>query len=255
VEVPAPGAVPPRAAPRASSTPAEEDTRRAVLALLPLASDPNLFARLGLPRGASPDDVKTTYLQLVRRFHPDRCSSPAFADLQGSLRELISGLNEAYSTLTDGTRRREYLAQGAKGGTAGAPAGAEAARIDAEKAEACIRTRDLARARSFLESAVRADRRPEYLAALASVLLADPRAPDRTRARAVLEEAMKDPTCDRAFVIAGEMAKADGDESRAERLFRSALRANPRNADAIREVKTLEARTRTRGEARSDAKK
>jgi curved DNA-binding protein CbpA len=246
---PAPGAA------RVPGTAAEEDTRRAILALLPLANDPNLFARLGLRRGASPEEVKTTYLQLVRRFHPDRLSAPAFADLQGSLRDLLAGMNEAYSTLTDGARRRAYLAQASLGGTAIGAAAAEAARVDAEKAEACIRTRDLGRARTFLESALRADRRPEYLVALAAVLLGDPRAPDRTRARAVLEEAMKDPSCDRAFFLAGEMARADGDEPRAERHYRAALRANPGNADAARELKALESRTRNRAEARADAKK
>jgi curved DNA-binding protein CbpA len=236
-------------------TAVEEATRRALLAILPRVGQPDLFARLGVRRGASPEDVKAAYLELVRRFHPDRCSSPAFADLQGALRDLLAGLNEAYSTLTDGARRRDYLAQAAHGGTATGAAAAEAARIDAEKAEACLRTRDFARARTFLESAVRADRRPGYLAALAAVLLADPRAPDRTRARAVLEEAMKDPSCDRAFALAGGMARADGDEARAERLYREALRANPRNAEAARAVKELQARARDRVEDRTDAKK
>ena len=55
----------------------EAEIRRALEAALPLARESDLFARLGLPRGASPEEVKAAYLQLVKQFHPDRFGAPA----------------------------------------------------------------------------------------------------------------------------------------------------------------------------------
>lgn len=244
-------AAPPK---RTPGTPAEEEARRALLAILPLAADPNLFARLGLPTGAGPDEVKTTYLQLVRRFHPDRLATPAFADVQASLRTFLAGINEAYATLTDPARRREYLSQYARGGRATSAAAAESAKVDVERAEAALQAREFSRARMFLEAALRADRRSAYLVLLARAILGDPAQPDRERARGLLEEAMKDATCDAAFVMAGEMARRDGDATRAEKLFRAALRANPRNAEAARMVREFDSHLRSRADARRDAK-
>jgi Tfp pilus assembly protein PilF len=71
----------------------------------------------------------------------------------------------------------------------------------------------------------------------------------------LLAEATKDPSCDRAFFLAGVVARQEGEEARAERMFRAALAANPRNADAAREVKLVEGRRREAADARSSGKK
>ena len=42
--------------------------------------------------------------------------------------------------------------------------------------------------------------------------------------------------------VAGILARDESDESGAERWFRAATRANPRNADAVRELRLLESR-------------
>jgi curved DNA-binding protein CbpA len=233
----------------------EAEVRRALEAALPLARETDLFARLGLPRGASVDEVKTAYLQAVRRFHPDRHTSPAVADLQHGLREVLAALNEAYAVLSDKARRAEYLAVASGGGRATTDAAAAQARVDARRAEAATQAGDHARARIFLEAAVRSDRRPEYLIALAAAILAGGRAEERPRARTHLEEAMRDATCAPAFLAAARMARDDGDIDRAEKLYRGALRADPRSEDAARELKQLQGRRQSRAEARADAKK
>ena len=51
------------------------------------------------------------------------------------------------------------------------------------------------------------------------------------------------------------MARDDGDPDRAEKLFRAALRADPRNEEAARELRQVQGRRQSRAEARSDAKK
>jgi hypothetical protein len=81
-----------------------------------------------------------------------------------------------------------------------------------------------------------------YQAALAFACIVDPTRKDLERARALLAEATKDPKCDRAFYTAGILARDEKDDGNAERMFRLALVANPRNADAVRELRGLEAR-------------
>ena len=236
-------------------TPAEREIRRALEAALPLARDTDLFARLGLPRGATTEDVKGAYLRLVKQFHPDRYGSPALADLQAGLRDVLSALNEAYATLSDRARRTDYLARSASGGRAATEATAAAARADFQKGEAARRTGDHARARLFFESAVRGDQRADYLVALAAETLVSGKPEDRERARRHLTEAMKDPTCSGAFLAAGVMAREENDPDRAEKLFRASLKADPRNEEAARELHQIQGRRKVRADARSDAKK
>ena len=233
----------------------EAEIRKALEAALPLARESDLFARLGLPRGASPEEVKASYLQLVKQFHPDRFGAPGLADLQAGLREVLSALNEAYGVLSDRVRRNEYLARSSTGGRAPTEAAAAAARADFQKADAARRTGDHARARLFLEAAVRSDRRPDLLVALAVETLKSGKPADWEKARRHLEEAMKDPVCGEAFLEAGKMARDDGDPDRAEKLFRAALRAAPRNEEAARQLREVQGRRQSRAEARSDAKK
>jgi curved DNA-binding protein CbpA len=225
----------------------------------PRAREKDFFARLGIPKTSERNQVKLAYLAIAKQFHPDRFLSPGLSDLAATVKELFAAVNEAYETLSDNKKRAEYLSRtipgaAGKGGEAGAEA-ASAARIDFQKGEACVKTRDFAKGRTFLEAAIRADPRAEYQAALAWCILSEPGAKDRGRAKELLEEAAKDPTCDRALHLAGVLAREDKDEARAERMFRAAVRANPRNADAQRELRQIEARRQSKGEERASLKK
>ena len=233
---PAAAAPPPAAAPGS----AENALRQALLDVSPRARERSLFARLGLAEGAGKDEVKKAFLQIARQFHPDRFSAPGLADLAGTVRDFFTAVNEAYEVLSDDRKRAGYLAA-VKGGSAN-PQRSDSAKVDFQKGEACLRTRDFARARGFLESAVRADPRAEYQAALAWTYVVDPVGRDLPRARGLLAEAVKDLRCDRAQYVAGVVAREEGQEAEAERHFRAAVAANPRHGDALRELKALEGR-------------
>lgn len=234
-----PAFTPPPGQARAVAGSAEAALRQALLEVAPRARERSLFTRLGLPEGAGKDEVKKAFLQIARQFHPDRFASPALGDLKGAVSDFFTAINEAYEVLSDDRKRAEHLAA-AKG--AASPQRAESARIDFQKGEACIRTRDFARARGFLESAIRADGRPEYQAALAWTYVVDPAGKDLAKARALVVEAARDAACDRAQYVAGIVARDEGNEAEAERYFRAAVAANPRHVDALRELKQVEGR-------------
>ncbi len=237
---PGPAMTPPPGQQRAAAGSAEAALRQALLEISPRAREKNLFTRLGLAEGAGKDEVKRAFLQIARQFHPDRFASPALADLKGAVSDFFTAVNEAYEVLSDDRKRTDYLASA--GGGAGNPQRAESAKVDFQKGEACIRTRDFARARGFLESAIRADGRPEYQAALAWTYVVDPAGKDLAKARALAVEAAKAPACDRAQYVAGIVARDEGNEAEAERYFRAAVAANPRHVDALRELKQVEGR-------------
>jgi curved DNA-binding protein CbpA len=220
---------------------AEAELRKALLEAAPQAREKELFARLGLAAGAGKDEVKQAFLALARQFHPDRFASPGLADLAEQVKEFFTAVNEAYETLSDEKKRNAYLAQRSQPGQVSGGQ-AEAARVDFAKGEACLRTRDWVKARGFFEAAVRSDPRSDHKAALALAILSDPAGKDRDRVRTLAEEALKDPACDRAAYVAGILARDDKDDARAEKHFRAALAANPRNADAVRELRLLERR-------------
>jgi len=236
----------PAAQPRAEGGSAEAALRKALLEVAPRARDRSLFTRLGLAEGASKEEVKKAFLQIARQFHPDRFASPVLADLKDAVSDFFTAVNEAYEVLSDERRRADYLAAARSGSTD--PQRAQSARIDSQKAEACIRTRDFARARGFLESALRSDGRAEYQAALAWTYIADTASKDLAKAKGLVADALKDQACDRARFVAGILARDEGNEAEAERFFRAAIAINPRHADAVRELRTLEGR---RGQRRS----
>lgn len=238
----------PKPPPAAAGSP-EEKLRKALLEVAPRARDRNLFVRLGLDTSAGREQVKRAYLDLAKQFHPDRYASPAFEDVRDVVRDFFTAVNEAYETLSDDRKRAEYLSTLRAAVGTGNPAtstSAATAQVDYEKGEACLRTRDFAKARAFLEAAVRAHPIAKFQAALAWAHVADPAVKDRARARELIAEATKDPTCDRALFIAGVLARDEGDDAAAEKHFNACIKVNPRHAEAVRELRAIELRRRKR---------
>jgi DnaJ domain len=68
---------------------------------------------LGLPAGASDEEIREAYLKLVRMLHPDLQNAPSlkrFADFQ------MKRVNRAFAVLSDRERRLRYDAELARGG-------------------------------------------------------------------------------------------------------------------------------------------
>jgi len=228
----------------AAVSPVDAALRRALQQIAPRAKEASYFARLGLAETATRDDVKSAFLALARQFHPDLFGGLAMADLQDQVRDFFSAVNEAYQGLSDDKKRAQHLAALRAGGSTD-PRRIESARVDFQKGEVCMRTRDYARARGFLESAVRADPRPEYQAALAASFLDVAAGKDLARARALVTAALASPGLggpgsDRVFHVAGLLAREGGNDAEAERQFKAAVAVNPRNAEALRELRAME---------------
>jgi len=62
----------------------------------------NYYEVLGLPRTASPAEIKKQYHNLARQFHPDRAKDKELAQ------RLFVQINQAYQTLSDAEKRSQY---------------------------------------------------------------------------------------------------------------------------------------------------
>lgn len=60
------------------------------------------YQTLGVPRNASPDDIKSAYRRLARRYHPD--VNPDDASAEARFKEI----NEAHEVLSDPKKRQQY---------------------------------------------------------------------------------------------------------------------------------------------------
>ena len=59
------------------------------------------YDTLGVPKNASQEEIKKAYRNLAKKYHPDVCKEPG-------AEEKFKNINEAYSVLSDESKRRQY---------------------------------------------------------------------------------------------------------------------------------------------------
>jgi len=62
----------------------------------------DLYEVLGVPKDASPEQIKKAYRELAFKYHPDRNPDSTAAE------EKFKLVNEAYSTLSDPDKKSRY---------------------------------------------------------------------------------------------------------------------------------------------------
>jgi molecular chaperone DnaJ len=77
----------------------------------------DLYTVLGVPKGASDDEIKKAYRKLARKYHPDRNPDDPAAE------EKFKEVQGAYDVLSDEEKRSEYDSGGRFGGFGGATGG------------------------------------------------------------------------------------------------------------------------------------
>jgi len=75
--------------------------RRDAATALRVAADDTHYEAIGVEKQASASEVRTAYLKLAKRYHPDVSTDPADT-------ARFKRIAEAYDVLSDGRRRAEY---------------------------------------------------------------------------------------------------------------------------------------------------
>jgi molecular chaperone DnaJ len=73
----------------------------------------DLYAALGVSKGASADEIKKAYRKLARQYHPDK--NPGDAESEARFKEVQT----AYDVLSDPEKRKQYDAFGSRDGGRG----------------------------------------------------------------------------------------------------------------------------------------
>ena len=214
------------------------------------------FALLGLPREATAVQIREAYFSIARQLHPDRLSALGIPDDQRRAQRLFAEVNNAFATLSDPTRRDQYIDILNRGGEAAIKADQQKAEemamriLESEEAyrrgEMALRRDSLATAIRELERAIQLNPdEPDYHATLAWAKFAS--AADKmavaTATRASLEQAIrKSPRAITGRFFLGRVERMLGKDQKALELFQEVLRMQPNHADATAEVRVLEAR-------------
>jgi tetratricopeptide (TPR) repeat protein len=212
------------------------------------------FQMLGVPHEATSEQIQAAFLGLAKTWHPDRLPAPLH-DVRAACATIFSHMSEAQQTLMDPARRQQYMLLLKDGGATPDEQEQVQAVLEAatnfQKAEFFLRRGDVKEAEALCRKAHEADPAPaEYLAMLAWLEAMKPenQGPKPTAERiAMLDAAITtNPRLERAYFYRGMLYKRLGNQHAAARDFREAADLNPRNLDAVREVRLFEMR-RSRG--------
>jgi curved DNA-binding protein CbpA len=218
------------------------------------------FQMLGLARDVPPEQIRNAYFALAKQWHPDRVP-PELAEVKPLVAKVFARISDAFQNLNDATKRKDYLARIQAGG--GTPEDDEKiarvvdAAMEFQKAEILLKKNDLAGAEQLATACVRADpEQPEYLALLVWIQAqrrGDPPGMREGMTSTHFDDLIKlldgvlakEPSYERAIYYRGVLLKRSGRVDKALRDFKRAVELNPKNIDAVREVRLNDMRKRS----------
>jgi tetratricopeptide (TPR) repeat protein len=201
----------------------------------------NYFELLGVPEGASIEAVRRVFIELAKRFHPDRVRDDETRMLAA---DLFGRMSEAHETLVHPSRRDAYLqslAAKRDGSDGPVTTAIVAAELQFQRGEVLYKKRDYREAlRNFTTALELNDQEGEFHAYFGwTQLLCNPDDEEAQRkAKEHLERAVKlAPRSVTGYYFLGLHRKACGDAEMAERMFRKVLEIQPSHVEASREMR------------------
>jgi curved DNA-binding protein CbpA len=204
------------------------------------------FQMLGLERDATFDAIQKAFIGLAKVWHPDRLPA-ALVDVKDACSKVFAHLTEAHATLTDPAKRNDYMTLLKEGGATPEDQAKIQAILEAatefQKAEFLLK-RNLGdpQAYGIIKRCVALDPdQPDYMATLAWL---DAQKPEWLSREKTLEKVFvldrciqKNANCERAYFYRGMLHKRADVPAKALKDFKKAAELNPRNLDAMREVR------------------
>ncbi len=236
---PQPPALPPR------PPPSRETAQRLAQEIAALRRK-NHFEVLGVKQETGPEELRRAYLDLAKRYHPDKHYGSASAEVRELAAQIYHLVSSAYETLSDDEDRARYLVELAAGPKAAEPDGVGnvlAAEGRFQRGQQLLGERRFAEAAEAFRQAVDLyGEEGEFHAHLGwSLFQAQPQS--KTALDAALdhiEQAIRlNPTVDKSHLFLGYIHQATGRPDKAERSFERALQCNPDCLEAARELRLM----------------
>jgi len=240
-----------------TTSPEKQEKRESFLNDYTRMMQQDFFVLLGIQQTASTEEVRKSYVQLAKKYHPDRYLQDNISnDLKQKINALFQRISEAYETLTDAARRKAYLDELTGNGKKKNMEAADILKAETafQKGLVLLKVNNFVEARKELEKAVNLySKEPEYLCYLAWTLFKSAESPvEKDQAKKmILQSLQMNPDLDKAHFFLGHMLKDEGKEREAEKRFERAIQCNPNNTEALRELRLFQMRKPTSGKAAS----
>lgn len=212
---------------------------------------------LGVANTATEPQIQAAYFKLAKVWHPDRLPAE-LQPLKSDVSTVFAKLNEAYGVLSDAAKRTSYVATLGSGSNAADEAAivnrVMDAAIEFQKAEVLVRRNNLIEAEQYAGRAALADpEQPDYVVLLTwikALRRGDPPAFPEGKTSTHYDDLLvtldgvlqKHARLEKALFYRATLLKKTGREERAIRDFRVVVQINPKNIDAVREVRLAQMR-------------
>ncbi len=234
-----------------SSSPEEKKRGEEFIKTYNMMIKQNFFDLLGAKIDAKDEEIRRGYVTLAKTYHPDRLQQSEFSnDLKQKANALFQRISEAYETLSNTVKRHHYLAE-IQGKTEKDEQNKGRDILEAENAfqrgVVYLKKNDFEKAHKSLEKAVKLYKEePEYLCylAFARFKIAKGDGILLEQARELIQKAIRlNNNMDKAHLFHGYMLKEAGRLQEAEKRFERAIQCNPKNTEALRELRLINMRS------------
>jgi tetratricopeptide (TPR) repeat protein len=212
-------------------------------------SGKDYFGRLNVVRSRAPvANLKMSYLQLAKVYHPDTVPPEAPAEARKLKEDILSLLNEAYSALNDERQRTDYvdeLEAREQVGDLDVEA-ILAAEEDFQRATLLAKARKYSEALALLETCIARNPKEGEFYAWRGYCRFFGAQDKRALRNAVLEDLLRalelSPKCTVAWLFQGQVFKLLNETNLAKQAFQKTLEMDPTNVEAQRELRLYETR-------------
>ena len=192
----------------------------------------NFYKVLGLKSDASTEEIRNSYFNYAKKFHPDRITTAPDPGINEKANFVFSEINRAYDTLSDDDKKRQYdMDKITEKGTEGSSLdkSLERASLLHRKAKTLFNQKNFWEATTLLEESVRLNpKRGAYYLLLGMSQMNIPtmiRAAEKNLSNAV----DLDPWSAEPLVALGILFLNENMVKRAENFFRKAISIDPEN--------------------------
>lgn len=204
----------------------------------------NYFELLGVSKESGQDEVKNAYFRLAKKYHPDRYVSQFSDEEMRRLREVSSRLNLAFNELRDPDRHKQYvlkITQPERYEKQQSANRVMEAMMQYEKGKVLFNKQNYPEALKCFEWAVElhaTEAEYHYMVGQACLRGSAGMKPDYERILSALEKAAEiQPSTAKYHLGLGYYWKLRGESKRAMRYFKNVKELDPKNHEAIREIK------------------
>jgi tetratricopeptide (TPR) repeat protein len=228
---------------------AEQVSREEAQARVGRAVGADHYAVLGIKTDCAATELRDAYYYLARRYHPDRFRTGPLADMLGEIEHYFRQVTEAYNTLIDPERRKQYdeeAAQRVQGPRKDPQQDVQfLAKQNHLRGLRLAERHQYAEAVKSLENAIQLDAsKAAYHLDLGRVLALHPLR--RADAESALERAVElDPALVDGYLALADLYRRLDRLDDAARMYREALRWDPDHSDAAEGLRELTPRGRS----------